>query len=160
MLDKILKFFGALVLIGVIASFALPDSKPREAQVKSVASTQMQTAAPQKDTLADRLQLKVTKIEGDQYNKIANAYSEAVMTIVIDNSSGRKLKGFAGKLIIKDAFGDVVNSASYKHDEDVPPGSTIQKISLPLNLFDKPAQRLVELSKWTTEFQVDTILTE
>lgn len=160
MLDKILKFFGALVLIGEVASLVLPDSKPRETQVKSVAATQVQTADSKKNTLADHLHLKVTKIEGEQYNEIAHAYNEAAMTIAIDNSSGKTMKGFSGTLTIKDAFGDVVSSAGYKHDEDVPPGTITEKISLHLNLFDKSAQKIVDITKWTAEFRVDTILTE
>lgn len=157
MLDKILKGLGVLVLVGLFCSLFMPDSKPKDTQVKSLSGTQ--ATGPKKDPLADSLRLTVTKIEGGNYNTIANAYSEAVMTLVIENASGQKLSGFAGDLIIKDMFGDVVANASYKYDKDIPPGTIAKTITLPLNIIDRPAQRVLSISKWTTEFQAATILT-
>lgn len=171
MLDKILngfgsilKFFGVMigliVVAAIIMTFVFTSDVRRgshETEIKSIS----ESSTKQEGTgLAQQLKLKITKIEGTHFNDIANAYGEAAITLEISNISGKTLKGFSGTISIRDAFGDLVKSAGYKHDEDVPPGVTTVHITLPLNLFDKSGQSIISLNRYSTEFKADTILTE
>lgn len=179
MLDKIfssfgtiLKFFGVMIGLIVVAAIIMAfyatsqaGHNNRKPEVQSISqNTNPKTEAPkapsEAEALSGQLKLNITGIEGRGFNQIANAFSEAVMTLEINNTSGKTLKGFSGIISIRDAFGDVVKSADYKNDDDIPPGVISKKITLPLNVFDQAGQRLVALKKFSTEFKVEKILTE
>ena len=177
MLDKILnafgsilKFFGVMIGLIVVSSiiwtfYALSGGSSsrhdKEPEVRSVApQTQSnETAKPKDNGLASQLSLKVTNIQGHYFDMVS-AYDKVNVHIEIENTSSKTLKGFLGDVVIKDAFGDVVKTVGYKSDEDLPPGKTTRKLSLELNIYMKDDQRLAALNKFTSEFQVQKILTD
>ena len=177
MLDKILNSFGSIlkffgVMIGLIVVSAIiwtfytlsggsSNRHNKEPEVKSIASqTQSNEIAKSNENgFASQLTLKVTNIQGHYFDMVS-AYDKVNVDVEIENTSGKTLKGFLGDVIIKDAFGDVVKSVSYKSDEDLPPGKTTRKLSLELNIYMKDDQRLAALNKFTSEFHIEKILTE
>lgn len=153
MSNKILKLIGSVIAIGVATSLISTESKAREAQKKS----QHQAYIPQKDSLADRIELKVIKIESSQYNNIEKTPDEIVMTIEIDNTSGIILSDISGNLMITDDTGVVIAITNYNHNQVIPLGQSIKKISFPISSLGKSSQRLIGLSNWSTEFKPDKI---
>ncbi|MHB9703233.1 hypothetical protein ACYB9R_00680 [Alcaligenes aquatilis] len=182
MLDKILnsfgtilKFFGVMIGLIVIGSIiaaifginaavksnskSTSPNTPIVKQLPADIENNQNNSSP-KDYIYDDVSIKVNSIKGGYFNKAANGYDEAILEIEIENKSSKKIRALSGVVTIKDVFGDIVQQATYKTDQDIPPGKTIREISLPLSYFSNKDQSLVGLSKFSSAFKPDKILVD
>ena len=111
--------------------------------------------------MESKIKVEVTKINGEDYNEYAKAYSGIGLDIKVSNNSDQVIQGIKGDITIIDAFGDVAGTFTFKNDDTMKPGTTKKhELVYKANLFNNKQQKLVEIKKWTSTFKAEKILVD
>lgn len=154
--------FILLCIVSYFVVSSVADNKEKRNEVVQKIPEQVQTAtAPKVPSLEDKITVELLEVTPGRVNQITNTYSSVGLKVKINNSNEKPIQGIKGRLIVLNAFGDAVSRFNIESDETIQGNSSkTYDWGYELNVVDSRDQKITDLKKWTTKFEVEKILVE